>query len=382
MLYISNIILGAIFFSEDFSSGIDKWTHSHWKGDESASFTTGIGEFYGDERESMALKTNESGRFYTITRNFKPFTNRKDSLHVQYSVKNEQNIDCGGGYLKLYPPIFNLSAVEGGIDETQYNIMFGPDICGENKKVHMILNYNNTNYENKKSIACPSDVYTHLYRFAIHAGGEYSVDIDGESKISGSILEDWPFLKPREIDDPVAKKPEDWSEQENMDDPNDLKPKGWDDISKEIPDPNAVVPEDWNTEDDGEWEPPLISNPEYKGVWSPQRIPDPNYKGKWFPPQIANPDYVYADDMGNFTFGAIGFELWQVKAGTAFDSIIVTNDVEDVFEAGNRTLALMAKEKAMHEDQKKSFAEVEKTKEESDVTNFEENALSDLKDEM
>ena len=31
-----------------------------------------------------------------------------------------------------------------------------------------------------------------------------------------------------------------------------------------IPDPDADKPEDWDDDTDGEWEPPMIPNPEYK----------------------------------------------------------------------------------------------------------------------
>lgn len=30
---------------------------------------------------------------------------------------------------------------------------------------------------------------------------------------------------------------------------------------------------------DGEWEPPMIDNPEYKGEWKPKQIDNPAYKG-------------------------------------------------------------------------------------------------------
>lgn len=33
-----------------------------------------------------------------------------------------------------------------------------------------------------------------------------------------------------------------------------------------IPDPDAKKPDDWDEDMDGEWEPPMITNPEYK-VW-------------------------------------------------------------------------------------------------------------------
>ena len=36
------------------------------------------------------------------------------------------------------------------------------------------------------------------------------------------------------------------------------------DKAENIPDPDAKKPEDWDEEMDGEWEPPMISNPDYK----------------------------------------------------------------------------------------------------------------------
>lgn len=36
-----------------------------------------------------------------------------------------------------------------------------------------------------------------------------------------------------------------------------------------IPDPDAKKPDDWDEEMDGEWEPPMVTNPEYKVHKSP-----------------------------------------------------------------------------------------------------------------
>ena len=71
------------------------------------------------------------------------------------------------------------------------------------------------------------------------------------------------------VQDPDAKKPENWDEREYIDDPRDRKPRNWD-KPEHIPDPEAKKPEDWDDEMDGEWEPPMIDNPEYQvGVfWS------------------------------------------------------------------------------------------------------------------
>lgn len=38
------------------------------------------------------------------------------------------------------------------------------------------------------------------------------------------------------------------------------------DKPEHIPDPDAKKPEDWDEEMDGEWEPPVIQNPEYKVI--------------------------------------------------------------------------------------------------------------------
>lgn len=41
---------------------------------------------------------------------------------IQFSVKHEQNIDCGGGYVKLFDCSLDQKDMHG---ETPYEIMFG-----------------------------------------------------------------------------------------------------------------------------------------------------------------------------------------------------------------------------------------------------------------
>jgi len=138
------------------------------------------------------------------------------------------------------------------------------------------------------------------------------------------------MLPPAKIKDPDAKKPEDWDERPKIDDPEDVKPEGYDDIPKTIVDPEATQPDDWDEEDDGKWEPPTIPNPEYKGEWKPKRIDNPDYKGKWVPPDIDNSEYVHDPELYHMpVLKYLGFELWQVKAGTIFDNIVVADDFEE-----------------------------------------------------
>lgn len=59
---------------------------------------------------------------------------------------------------------------------------------------------------------------------------------------------------------------------------------------KRIVDANAKKPDDWDDEEDGEWEAPMIDNPDYKGEWAVKRISNPAYKGFWEAKKIANPE--------------------------------------------------------------------------------------------
>lgn len=71
--------------------------------------------------------------------------------------------------------------------------------------------------------------------------------------------------------DPEAKKPADWDERATIPDPTDEKPADWE-KPEHIPDPDAAKPDDWDDEMDGEWEPPMIDNPEFKGPWAAKEV--------------------------------------------------------------------------------------------------------------
>merc|ERR1711972_945733 len=163
--------------------------------------------------------------------------------------------------------------------------------------------------------------YTHLYTAVIKPDGTYEVFFDLESKATGKLVDDWDFPKPT-IDDPEDKKPKEWVDETEIDDPEDKKPEGYDDVPAQIPDPDATKPEDWDDEDDGEWEPPLIDNPEFKGEWNPK--------------QIANKDYEEGVQLAAFDAMYVGYELWIVNNGTIFDNILVTDDIEYAKSQGEK----------------------------------------------
>eukprot|EP00300_Choanocystis_sp_HF-7_P024374 c25809_g1_i1.p2 GENE.c25809_g1_i1~~c25809_g1_i1.p2 ORF type:complete len:417 (-),score=120.18 c25809_g1_i1:21-1097(-) len=286
------------------------------------------GEFYGDADKSKGIKTGTDARFYGLSAKFASFSNEGKDLIFQFTVAHQQNIDCGGAYLKLLPAGFDQAAFGG---DTPYLIMFGPDICGPGaRKTHTILNYKGENHLVKREIPCESDRMTHLYTLHIKPDNTYVVSIDGKEKQSGTIEADWDLLPAKEIKDPAVSKPADWVDEAMMDDPSDTKPADWDAIPEMVADPDATQPEDWDAELDGAWEAPLIDNPAFKGPWKAKRIANPDYKGPWTHPMVPNPEYSADANLYRYKdIGGVGMELWQVKAGTIFDNVIVTDSTAE-----------------------------------------------------
>ena len=70
----------------------------------------------------LGIKTAQNARFYGLSAKFDKFSNEGKTLYVQFSVKHEQSIDCGGGYVKIFPSDLDQSDMHG---ESPYNIMFG-----------------------------------------------------------------------------------------------------------------------------------------------------------------------------------------------------------------------------------------------------------------
>merc|ERR1711992_101283 len=90
-----------------------------------------------------------------------------------------------------------------------------------------------------------------------------------------------------------------------------------------------------------------------KGDWHVKRISNPAYKGFWEAKKIANPEYEDDDAVYKFDdIGFVGFDLWQVKGGTIFDNIIITDDVAEADKFAKKWNALNAFEKEREQDEK------------------------------
>jgi len=362
-----------VYFREEFNddSWKERWVQSKHKSDY-GKFELSAGKYFGDKQRDQGLKTSQDAKFYAISAKFpKKFTNKGKPLVVQFTIKHEQMIDCGGGYFKVMASDIDQADFHG---ETPYSLMFGPDICGPGtKKVHVIVNYKGKNHLIKKDVRCKDDELSHLYTLILNPDNTYEVQIDGEKAESGSLETDWDLLPEKKIKDPDAKKPEDWDDKEYIEDPEDKKPEDWE-KPEHIPDPDAKKPEDWDDEMDGEWEPPMIDNPEYKGTWKPKQIKNPNYKGKWIHPEIDNPEYQPDDEIYLFKdLGSIGIDIWQVKSGSIFDNILVSDSVEDAKAHAAETFeqlreAEKKQKEAADEEEKKKFEEEEKKRKEEEAS--------------
>jgi calreticulin len=355
-----------VFFKETFDDPLDvRWVHSTNKGSDAGKMVLSSGKFFGDEKKDQGMKTSQDAKFYQIsTKLAEKFSNEGKSLVLQFSVKHEQSIDCGGGYIKLFPSTLVPESMNG---DSPYHVMFGPDICGPGtKRVHVIFTYKEKNHLIKKDIRCKDDELTHLYTLILNSDNTYEVRIDGKKEESGELEADWDMLPAKKIKDPESKKPDDWVDDAKIDDPDDKQPEDWE-KPELIPDTEAKKPDDWDDEEDGEWEAPMINNPEYKGEWKAKKIDNPAYKGEWVHPEIDNPEYSADADLYKYDdIGAVGFEIWQVKSGTIFDNIIVTDDVaeaeafaKETFEA-TKDAEKKAKDKIDEEDRKKQEEEDKK----------------------
>merc|ERR1711934_447418 len=356
-LLLCGVALSEVYFKEDFSEEgwEDRWVQSKHK-DDYGKFELSAGNIYADE-DNKGLRTSQDAKFYAMSTKFpKSFSTAGKDLVVQFSVKHDQKIDCGGGYVKVFPADFEPSELHG---DSQYNLMFGPDICGySTKKVHVIFNYDDKNHLIKKEIKCKDDQLTHVYTLHLMKDNSYEVFIDGESEKKGTLGEDWDMLKPAEIKDPEASKPEDWVNEKEIDDPEDSKPDGWDD------------------EMDGEWEAPMINNPEYKGEWKPKQIPNPDYKGPWVHPMITNPEYVADENLYAYdSWGAIGLDLWQVKSGSVFDNFHIGDDIDAAITEAKAVVD------ASKDGEEKMKEEADKAEEEAKAAEADEEGDEEFDDE-
>ncbi|KAK4385771.1 Calreticulin-3 [Sesamum angolense] len=262
-----------VIFEERFEDGWQsRWVRSDWKKIEgkAGSFKHTAGKWSGDP-DDKGIQTTTDARHFAISAKIPEFTNKNRTLI---------------------------------------------------KKLHVILSYQGQNYPIKKDLQCETDKLTHFYTFILRPDATYSVLIDGRERDSGSMYTDWDILPPRKIKAVNAKKPADWDDREYIDDPNHVKPEGYDSIPREIPDPKAK--------------------------------------------EVSLSTKEFEDDPDLYVLKPIkyvGIEVWQVKAGSVFDNILICDDPEYAKNVVEEVFANREAEKEAFEEAEK----VRKAKEEEEA---------------
>ncbi|KAM8880492.1 calmegin isoform 1-T1 [Spinachia spinachia] len=386
--YKTPVPTGDVYFAETFDDGsLESWQLSKTvKGDADDEIAKYDGKWAVEQLKEnkvpgdQGLVLKSRAKHHAISAMLsKPFVFQDEPLVVQYEVNFQDGIDCGGAYIKLLSDTGHLN-LEQFHDRTAYTLMFGPDKCGEDYKLHFIFRHQNPlNKDTEEKHAKRADVdlkkfytdkKTHLYTLVLNPDNSYEMFIDQSSVSRGNLLNDVvpPVNPPKEIDDPHDSKPEDWDERAKIPDPEAAKPDDWDeeapakiedpdalkpegwlhDEHEFVSDPSAEKPEDWDEEMDGEWEAPQIpnpacetapgcgewkrpqiNNPEYKGKWKAPLVDNPNYQGVWKARKINNPEYF--EDLQPFRMTpikAVGLELWSMTSDIYFDNFIITSHKE------------------------------------------------------
>ena len=228
------------FFKEDFSTQVfirKSWFKSSDKKYQDQLVSVGVNKELEDVfPDDKALFLESESQHYAIAKPFDEnfIIKEGEDLVFQFELALGSHISCGGAYVKLLRP-YEDGDIEEYSNEFPYSIMFGPDKCGQTNKIHFIVQHQNPlskEWEEKhmtKDLRFDNDKIPHLYTLIIRSNDDFEILLDGETKFSGSLNEDVnpPFSSPEMIDDPSDLKPEDWEDEEEIEDAEASKPEGF-----------------------------------------------------------------------------------------------------------------------------------------------------------
>ncbi|KAG6788046.1 hypothetical protein POTOM_004099 [Populus tomentosa] len=240
--------------------------------------------------DDYGLLVSEKAKRYVIVKELdNVFSLTDGTVVLQFEVRLQNGLECGGAYLKY----------------------LRPQECGSTNKVHFIFKLNNpksgesVKHHLKHPPSVPSDKFSHVYTAILKPDNELKILIDGEEKKANFLsAEDFEpaLIPPKTIPDPDDRKPEDRDERAKIPDPDAVKPDDWDeDAPMEIEDKDAVKPEGWLDDEPEEIDDPDALKP---GEW------DEEEDGEWEPPKNDNPN----------------IEIWTMLDGIFFDNILIASD--------------------------------------------------------
>ena len=272
-----------LFFHETFDNG-DIFADLKWVKSEDVMYADQpirVGPLSSPPKgleNNNGLQLSQENKHYGVSSKFaNPLDVKGKDLVIQYDLKLEEGLTCGGAYIKLLRATNDLDVRQLN-SKTPYTIMFGPDKCGNNNKVHFIIQHKNPITNEYKechyntTVNIKSDkLNTHLYTLHIMQNNDFEIYIDKRLAKKGNFnthmkpainppttIDDITDTQPEDwvtdplMEDPNANKPQDWDEEAPMMIVNDkaVKPANWvDDAPEQIPDPTAIKPEDWDDEE-------------------------------------------------------------------------------------------------------------------------------------
>ena len=138
-----------------------------------------------NENGEKSLKVPEKARHYGYTKEISTPFDPRDGFAIQFEAAQTEGLDCGGAYLKYLTEEANTGKEMDG--SSPYVLMFGPDKCGSNNKVHVIFKHKSPKDGEleekhlKDPPKMPSDKAPHMYTLLVNTKEHtYEVKIDGK----------------------------------------------------------------------------------------------------------------------------------------------------------------------------------------------------------
>lgn len=178
----------------------DRWVESDAHKEDGTKGLWGwdAGRVYVDFEEEMGIKTMTNNGKYQISADIgQTISNEGKMLIISYCLKMDQDPDCGGGYIKLFPEGLDQKMMS---ENSTFYLMFGPDVFLHYKHdVQLFYNYEGTVYENRRPLKMADGPCYNMYTLIIYPNSTYEVRINNELYRAGPFCEDFNMIPRRKV---------------------------------------------------------------------------------------------------------------------------------------------------------------------------------------
>ena len=173
----------------------DRWVESEAHVEDGTNGLWGwdAGRIYIDFEEAMGIKTmTDKGRYQISADLGETFSNKDKMLIISYCLKMDNQPDCGGGYIKLFPDSLDQKQMN---ENSTYYLMFGPDFYLHLKRdVEFVYNYHDKYYSWNRHLKMMTDDAYNMYTLIIFPNSTYEVRINNELYRAGPFCEDFDII--------------------------------------------------------------------------------------------------------------------------------------------------------------------------------------------